>query len=274
MAFGRLISFICCLALLEGCAQIEASDVISPPVEEHPKFKAAEMARLRGDLPQAIHDFRDIIKESPKCEKAYVGLGMALVDANSVTEAKHTFEKALSLFPKSPSALIGMGVVYLLIDQPENAMSSFELALKREPRNAKALNGYGIAYDMIGNHKCAQANYRAAMEIDPRNISYEGNLALSMALSGQEREAIRILERLSNSPQVTPRIRQNLSLAYGIAGDLKMAKKMGRVDLSDDMVMNNVSYIEAIRQTKDYVGLIPKNHTVPLDETRKWQERN
>lgn len=199
---------------------------------------------------------------------------MALVDVNAVTEAKHTFEKALALFPESPAVLTGMGIVYLLIDQPENAMHSFETALKIDPRNAKALNSYGIAYDMMGNHQCAQANYRAAMEIDPGNISYEGNLALSMALSGQEREAIRILERLCNCPQVTPRIRQNLALAYGIAGDLKMAKKVGRIDLSDDMVLNNVSYMEAIRQTREFGGLIPKNFTTPLDETRKWQERN
>lgn len=273
MASHNVFAVISCLVFLAGCTHLETSDVVSPPVEDHPQLKTAEMARLRGDVPQAIHDYRNIIKESPKCEKAYVGLGMSLIDANEVTEAKHTFEKASALFPKSPDVLTGMGISYLLIDQPEKAMCSFEAALKIDARNARALNSYGIAYDMKGNHKCAQANYRAAMEIAPGNISYEGNLALSLALSGQEREAIRILERLCNCPQVTPRIRQNLALAYGIAGDVKMAKKVGRIDLSDDMVMNNMSYMEAIRQTKEYAGLIPKNYTTPIDETRKWQEK-
>jgi len=265
---------VSCVALLAGCASdFTGSDLISTPYEDHPNMKAAEMARQRGDVAQSIHDYRDIIKECPRCLGAYIGLGMALIDANAVVEAKHTFEKLLALDPQSSEAYTGMGEVYLLMDQPENAINSFECALKLNPRNVKALNGYGIALDMFSDHEGAQANYRAAMELDPGNPSYESNLALSMALAGNEREAIYILERLARSPNVTPRVRQNLALAYGLAGDMKMAKKIGRVDLSDDMVRNNISYIEAIQQTEEFAGLIPKDHTMPLDETRKWQER-
>ncbi len=270
MSFWKTFCMVSYIGLLAGCT----SDLISPPYEDHPNLRAAEMARLRGDVPQSIHDYRDIIKECPECEKAYIGLGMALIDANSIVEAKHTFEKALALFPRSSGAFTGMGTVYLLMDQPENAMNSFDRALKINPRNARALNGYGIAYDMVNDHAAAQANYRAAMELDPLNISYESNLALSIVLSGNESEGIHILERLSRAPNATPRVRQNLALAYGLAGDMQMAKKIGRADLSDDMVMNNINYVEAIQQTKDYVGLVgPKDHTVPLDQTRKWQEK-
>lgn len=275
MASWKRAVVLGCLAFLGGCTpDLKSPDLISPPYEDHPNIKTAEMVRLRGDLPQAIHDFRNIIKECPLCDKAYIGLGLALADANSVVEAKHTFEKAITLFPQSSGVFSGMGNVYLLIDQPENAINSFERSLKLDPRNARALNGYGIALDMMGDHQGAQVNYRAAMELDSANLSYEGNLALSMALSGHETEAIHILERLSHSPQVTPRIRQNLALAYGLAGDMKMAKKVGRLDLTDSMVLNNINYIEAVRQTKEFAGLIPKNHTTPLDGTRKWQERN
>ncbi len=253
-----------------GCT----SDLISPPYEDHPNLKAAEMARIRGDVPQSIRDYRDIIKECPGCKKAYLGLGMALIDANAVVEAKLAFEKAIALFPKSSEAYVGLGLVYLLIDQPENAINSFDRALKSNPRNAAAFNGYGMALDMIDEHETAQANYRAAMELDPTNISYESNLALSMALCGNEQEAIHTLERLVRSPNATPRVRQNLALAYGLAGDIKSAKKIGRVDLSDEMVMNNITYFEAIQQTRQYSGLIPKDNTTSLNETRKWQERN
>ncbi len=264
--------------LLSGCA----TDFISPPQEDCPDLAAAQMARARGDLPQAIHDYRNIIRESavcevrgnPSCEAAYMGLGLSLLDANVIPEAKETFDKAITMFPKFAGPYTGLGMVFLVMDQPENALEAFEKALCLNPRFAKALNGYGIAQDMLGNHVDAQANYRAAMEMDPLAISYESNLALSMALAGNEGEAIRILERLSRSPNATPRVRQNLSLAYGLAGDRAMAKKIGRVDLSDDMVTNNLSYIEAIRETKDYVGIIPKNNTPPLDQTRRWQERN
>jgi len=266
MKLWKTVKVVCSFALLSGCA----SDLISPPYEDHPNLKVAEMARERGDVAQSIHNYRDIIKEYPQCEKAYIGLGTALIDANVIDEARKTFEKALGLFPKSSGAYAGLGAVYLIIDQPENASHAFNRSLQIDPQNARALNGYGVALDMLGEYEAAQANYRAAMELDSSNQAYESNLALSLALSGNEHEAIRILERLVRSPKVTPRIRQNLALAYGLAGDMKMAKKIGRIDLSNDWVVNNMTYFEAIKKTKDYAGIIPKNHTTPLDEARKW----
>jgi Flp pilus assembly protein TadD len=82
------------------------------------------------------------------------------------------------------------------------------------------------------------------------------------------------LERLSRSPLANARVRQNLSLAYGLAGDMKMARNIGTVDLSSDWVRNNISYLEAIRETEEYAGLISKNHAGPLNENRNWQDRN
>jgi Flp pilus assembly protein TadD len=265
----KSIFFMMSFVFLAGCA----SDLLSPPSEYNPNLQAAELARSRGDVPQAVHNYREIIKANPECERAYIGLGMSLLDGNSIDEAKNTFNKTISLFPNSAGAYAGLGAVFLAIDQPENALNSYDRALQIDPRNAKAWNGHGIAMDMLGDHECAQANYRAAMEIDPCNPSYEANLALSMAIAGNVTESIRILERLSLSPNATPRVRQNLSLAYGLAGDMRMAKKVGRADLSDEMIRNNVSYFEAIQQTKEFSGLISKNHDIPLDEARKWQER-
>lgn len=269
-----VLSALMGVSLLAGCGpELVMPDFATPSYQDHPQLKTAEMARARGDLPQAIHDYRDIIKEEgPPCEPAYIGLGMALLDVNAVEEAKKTFEKAIALFPRSSGAFVGMGAVYLTLNQPEDAIKSFECALAIDPRCAKALNGRGIALDMLGNTCAAQASYKAAIELAPTNVSYKSNLALSMALAGKCQEAIRDLEKLAQSPYATPRVRQNLALAYGLAGNKKMARKVGRIDLSDEMVKNNISYIEAVQQTQEYAGLIPKNHTIPLDQTRKWEE--
>jgi Flp pilus assembly protein TadD len=269
-----VLNILICVSLLAGCGpELITPDFATPSYKDHPLLKTAELARARGDIPQAIHDYREIIKEEgPPCEPAYIGLGMALLDANSVEEAKKTFEKALALFPKSPCAFVGMGAVYLTLNQPEDALKSFKCALVIDPRCAKALNSRGIALDMLGDTCGAQASYKAAIELDSANVSYKSNLALSMALAGNCREAIRELEKLAQSPCATPRVRQNLALAYGLAGNKKMARKVGRIDLPDEMVKNNINYIQAVQQTQEYSGLIPKNHTVPLDQTRKWEE--
>ena len=282
MKFSGLFCSIFCIAVLSGCAnfrdfapeELTYTDLVSPPVEDNPDLQAAALARARGDVPQAIHDYREIIKNCVDCEEAYIGLGASLLDVNAVDESKQTFQKAISLYPTSAAAYAGLGSVYLVIDQPENAIAAFETALKFSPCMAKALNGYGIAFDMIGDHQAAQINYRAAMELDPTNISYESNLGLSMVLAGNTSEAIFILERLARSPKVTPKIRQNLSLAYGLAGDMKMARTIGSVDLSNDWVNNNIQYMDAVRKTEEYAGLITKENVYgPLNETRKWQDR-
>ncbi len=269
-----VLNILICVSLLAGCGpELVTPDFATPSYQDHPNLRTAELARARGDIPQAIHDYRDIIKEEgPPCEPAYIGLGMSLLDANAVEEAKKTFEKALALFPRSTCAFVGMGAIYLILNQPENAIKSFDCALAINPRCAKALNGRGIALDMLGDICGAQANYKAAIELDPSNVSYKSNQALSLALAGNTRGAICELERLVQSPCTTPRVRQNLALAYGLAGNKKMARKIGRVDLPDEMVKNNINYIEAVQQTQDYAGLISKNHTVPLDESRKWEE--
>lgn len=282
MKFSGLFCSIFCVALLSGCAdfqdfapeELTHTDLVSPPVKDNPDLQAAALARARGDVSQAIHDYREIIKNCVDCEEAYIGLGASLLDVNAVDEAKQTFQKAISLYPTSADAYAGLGNVYLIIDQPENAIAAFETALKFNSCLAKALNGYGIALDMLGDHQGAQINYRAAMELDPANISYESNLGLSMVLAGNTAEAIFILERLARSPKVTPKIRQNLSLAYGLAGDMKMARTIGAVDLSNDWVNNNIQYMEAVRKTEEYAGLITKENVYgPLNETRKWQDR-
>lgn len=282
MKSWKSFGMVSCVVALSGCASdLTNSDFVSPPFQDHANLKAAELARARGDIPQAIHDYRDIIKVCIDCEKAYISLGTALLDGNAVEESKQTFEKAITLYPKSAGAYTGLGTVYLTIDQPENAMRAFDTALKLDPCRVKAINGYGIALDMIGDHFGAQAHYRAAMERNPGNLSYESNLGLSLALAGNTAEAIRVLEKLSRCPQLragaplAARVRQNLSLAYGLAGDMKMARTIGTVDLPNDWVRNNISYMEAVRETEEYAGLIPKNHmTGPLNETREWQSKN
>ncbi len=243
-----------------------------PPYKDSPTLKTAEMARARKDLPQAIHDYRQVIQENPQCEKAYIGLGTALFESNAIDEAKQTFEKALTLFPKSASAFIGMGAVYLALNQPENAVKSFDCALAINHCDAKAFNGRGIALDMLDDPEGAQENYQAAIKLDPANLSYKSNFALSMALAGKIPEAIHELELLSRSSCATPRIRQNLSIAYGLAGDMKMAKTIGEMDLPETIVRSNIDYMRSIRKTKKYSGLIPDTHTTPLNEGRTWQE--
>lgn len=268
MKFSSVICQLSVLVLFTGCA----SDALLTPYEQHPSLEAADHAYGRGDLPQAIQKYRLIIKNSQDpCEQAYVGLGRALLDSNAVDDAKRTFDKAIGLLPCSAPAYVGLGDVYLTTNQPENAIKAFNDALRLLPCHAKALNGKGIVHDMMGKHGEARTYYRAAIKADPDSPSYKSNLALSLCFDGDIQEAISILESLV-SQKPSPRIRQNLSLAYGLAGDMERAKKIGMEDLSEDIVKNNISYINSIKKSKKYSGLISREGEPPLSSQRKWQQ--
>ncbi|WP_331255680.1 tetratricopeptide repeat protein [Candidatus Bealeia paramacronuclearis] len=257
--------------VLAGCASnpyFQTGDTLS-------SFEAGKAAQGKGDLPLAISKYREAIKEdSGNCE-AYVALGFTLLDSNATEEAMNTFERAVEKFPDNAPAHRGKGAVYLVIDQPESAAQELRKALSLNPQDHKALSTLGIAYDMLGQPEKAQANYRAALELEPMNMSYENNLALSLVLAGKFDEAIRVLERIARSPQATPRIRQNLALAYGLSGDMKKAKDMGRKDLDDRAMKNNIAYFEAVRSmplgSGQVSGILPLNQPKrPYDSARSW----
>lgn len=272
MRNARVISLIT-LALLTGCAT-------GPEInlgKDNPALSAGKTAQAQGDLPLAITKYREAIREDSDDCQAYISLGFALLDSNSTDEAMQTFERAVEKFPRSSAAHRGKGAVLLVLDRPEEALDEYNTALQLNPQDHKALSGMGIAYDIMGDYQKAQANFRGALELDSMNRDYENNLALSLALSGELDEALSILERLAKSPDATPKIRQNLALGYGLKGDIQKAKVVGRKDLDDRAIKNNIAYFEAVKSLPSgngqVSGLIPLNQSKrPYDSGRSFQD--
>jgi Flp pilus assembly protein TadD len=66
-------------------------------------------------------------------------------------------------------------------------------------------------------------------------------------LNGQTSEAIRRLERLAQSAEAPPRVRQNLALVLGLAGEGERAAVIARIDQSPEEVASNHRFMELIR---------------------------
>ena len=84
---------------------------------------------------------------------------------------------------------------------------------------------------MMGDHAAAQKNYHQVLTLDPANQSAKNNLALSMALAGDDAGGIKILEDVSKSASATATNRQNLALLYGVSGQMAQAEQVSRADL-------------------------------------------
>ena len=57
----------------------------------------------------------------------------------------------------------------------------------------------------------------------------------------------RVLAEIAGDPGATARNRQNLALVYGLAGDVEKAAEIGRLDLDESEVRNNLAYYARLR---------------------------
>ncbi len=189
---------------------------------------------------------------------------------------------------KNGNALIENG-------KPQEAIIVFDKLIALEPENALAYNGKAVAFDYSGNHLAAQEIYETALALAPDSIPIKNNLAMSLILNHQVKQAIALLEPLvKNSSNREPSInvvRHNLALAYGISGQHEKATRLNLRDLTKEQAQENIRYYESyverntetikngkktskkiIDQNEHNIGFIkPQNHyekPVPAVDTK------
>tara|TARA_R110002110_G_scaffold34264_9_gene116714 strand:- start:2121 stop:2426 length:306 start_codon:yes stop_codon:yes gene_type:complete len=82
-------------------------------------------------------------------------------------------------------------------------------------------------------------------------MGIRNNLALSYLMAGEYDAAIKALAPLAFTPKSTAVIRQNLAMAYGLAGDEASAARIARLDLDHPTVENNLRFYRQVRRMED-----------------------
>jgi hypothetical protein len=78
-------------------------------------------------------------------------------------------------------------------------------------------------------------------------LPLRNNLALSLAFSGENEEAIGMLSELSRELGAGPRVRQNLALVYSLAGRQDDAAAIAQRDLTGARLRHNLALYESLR---------------------------
>ncbi len=83
----------------------------------------------------------DVIKKSPQKERAYLGLGNALMKKGSLVTAINMLNEAIKINPFYKEAYKSRGTSYLLLGEKEAAENDFRIyeSLKRQKANGSAL---------------------------------------------------------------------------------------------------------------------------------------
>lgn len=194
------------------------------------RFEAYYAAHRQGNLTEAEHGYRELLKQKPQWGQVLTALGNLYLDQDRPDRAKPVFEKAANLNPPDLSACYNLGrlkqlendhegaiaiykamidlqpevglvwnnlgVAYRETGKPDDAIASFREAVRLAPDMAAAWNNLGVAQDERNLGEAAVISYRKAIDLQPDYASPLLNLGISFQKSGQYKEADALYSRV------------------------------------------------------------------------------
>ena len=169
-----------------------------------------------GDMKKSAEIYRETIRRFPKQPQGYLNYASVLSDAGQFAEAEKWLETARALHPKGAVLAdleYNAGHIAQRTRRPDQAEKHYLAALAAQPSHRKALNNLGAVYIGMRKPEKALPLFEKALRLEPDNTGLQVNLALSLAMSGREREAAAIVsEILRRDPECVParRLKQAL----------------------------------------------------------------
>lgn len=192
--------------VLTGCGPFGGGSVASvsgtATVKDGAKYaKKAEKALAKGDVEAAI----------VYAERSVAGVG------------------------SDPETRALLGQAYLSAGRMASAERSFQDAMELGKNDARTILSLSLA--QLGQGKVDKAK---ALVVNNRQYIPAADYGLALALTGDSKTAIEVLEQAIRESNVTGRTRQNLGLAYALDGRWKEAKLMAVQDVSPASVNERV----------------------------------
>ena len=177
---------------------------------------------------------RSASSQGGKVDPANVGLGtraQAALVANDTATAITLGERAVEVSPNDPSFRALLGNIYFASGRFASAESAYRDSVSLDARQPGLVLKLALVQIAQGKRNEALALLEAA-----RGALDASDHGLALALAGQPNEAIAILEPAARQRGADSRIRQNLALAYALAGDWTAARTVASQDVPADQL--------------------------------------
>lgn len=150
----------------------EAISDFNNAIRHSPKFAAAYNSRgctyvSLGQYKEAISDFSKAIELNPTDVSAYHNRGGTYFTSGAHAKAVSDFTKVIELVPKKPSAYYNRGVAYANMGQAYQAISDYTKTIELAPEPALAYHNRGVVYAALGKHEEAKRDLLKAVELVP-----------------------------------------------------------------------------------------------------------
>ncbi len=173
----------------EAIAEYRKALKIKPDnIEAHNDLGLALVAR--GQVDEAIAHYRKALEINSYYMEAHSDLGIALAGCGKVDEAIYHFRVALALDPEHVDTHYNLGLALAGRGQVDEAIEHFREAVEIKPDFAEAHNNLGLALAGRGEVDEAIEHFRKAVEIKPDYMLAHNNLGGTLASRGEVDEAI------------------------------------------------------------------------------------
>lgn len=125
------------------------------------------------------------IEVSPWSSFAHDNLGFAFEQKGELTQAIAEFKKAISLDSENYQAYANLGVAYLKKGEIDAAARELETARRLNPSYAKSYHYLGVAYQKNGDLEKAREFFLTAISLDGGDYEAHNNLGVLYAQLGQ-----------------------------------------------------------------------------------------
>jgi len=139
----------------------------------------------RGQINEALEQYRAAVALYPKGDREQSDLGTALMEKGLYSEAIQHLEAALALNPKLFPAENSLALAYSRMGDYDRAIAHFHKALQLEPDSLGALLNLGSVLDRQGKPDEAIASYREAAKRFPSEIEPLRRMAGVLSEKGQ-----------------------------------------------------------------------------------------
>ncbi len=153
----------------------------------------------------------------------------AALTKKQATKAVTLAESAVAFQPRDARYRMLLGQAYLAAGRFQSAEQSFSDTLALDPERERAALNLALAQIAQGRKDAARSTLASYRDRLPA-----ADFGLAVALAGDPDEAVRILEFATRAPDASAKTRQNLALAYALAGKWTNARVMAVQDLSPD----------------------------------------
>ncbi len=152
--------------------------------------------RNAGRNQEALVLLNELLRANPADYHAYYLRGIILAEFKHFNRARSDFDKCLALKAFLPDCYAWKSKLDYSQGDHESAIKNATLAIKHDPKNHSAWSNRGLAYLALQRNDLALADLRKALSLSPQDTTLRLNLAHTLYVCDQDKEALSQLDLL------------------------------------------------------------------------------